>query len=466
MSRSSPIGLSLCSWNANGLLKRRIELRIFIEKHCPDIILIQETHLRLSHSFNIANYSCYRNDRITEDCAAGGTLILIKNNIKHYHLPTLQLQAIEATIVFINLPNHNPISIVSCYIPPYSDTNIFTIDLENHIQTSSDCIIFGDLNATHSAWNCTHNSTRGNKLLDFTNLLNLNIAYPNSPTRFGHGTANTIDIAIIRNFYYPFDFFTTPDLSSDHNPVYLNFKLKTPIYSKNPRDIFTCWSEYTNNLNKNLSLFDYHPNNIQNSTDIDNKIKNFTSTILATHSHASRPIGNQHRSYTPPHIHQLIQHRNRLRKQYHRTLSPAHETELNNLLKIHLNNTPSTHGLNAQDNSLWHTQKLFKNKRQAIPPLECDRGTAITGTQKANLLADTLKDNFTENTYQNRDTNNHINNTVNIFISTNPTTFLNAVLPDEIITYIKKSSSIKAPGKDGVTNRMIKNFPIKAIFIY
>ncbi|GFY29324.1 RNA-directed DNA polymerase from mobile element jockey [Trichonephila clavipes] len=214
-------------------------------------------------------------------------------------------------------------------------------DLENLIQTSSDCIVIGDLNATHSAWNCTHNSTRGNKLLDFTNLLNLNIAYPNSPTRFGHGTANTIDIAIIRNFYYPFNIFTTLDLSSDHNPVYLNFKLKTPIYSKNPRDIYTCWSEYTNNLNKNLSLFDYHPNNIQNSTDIDNKIKNFPSTILATHSRTSRPIGNQHRSYTPPHI----QHRNRLRKQYHR--SPAHKTELNSLLKIRLNNTPSSRGIIA-----------------------------------------------------------------------------------------------------------------------
>ncbi|GFV04964.1 hypothetical protein TNCV_927411 [Trichonephila clavipes] len=133
--------------------------------------------------------------------------------------------------------------------------------------------------------------------------------------------------------------------------------------------------------------------------------------ILATHSHASRPIGNQHRSYTPPHIHQLIQHRNRLRKQYHRTLSPAHKTELNRAQQL-VKNTLKQYStdswnqrlsaLNTQDNSLWHTQKLFKNKRQAIPPLECDRGTAITDTQKANLLADTLKDNFTENTYHNR----------------------------------------------------------------
>ncbi|GFW77374.1 hypothetical protein TNCV_2497672 [Trichonephila clavipes] len=209
---------------------------------------------------------------------------------------------------------------------------------------------------------------------------------------------------------------------------------------------------YTNNLNKNLSLFDYHPNNIQNSTDIDNKIKNFTSTILATHSHAYRPIGNQHRSYTPPHIHQLIQLRNRLRKQYHRTLSPAHKTELNRTQQLAKNTLKqySIHSwnqrlsaLSTQDNSLWHSQKLFKNKRQAIPPLECYRGTAITDTQKANLLAGTLKENFTESTYQNTDTENHINNTVNTFISTNPTTY--PVLPDEIITYIKNLALKKHP---------------------
>ncbi|GFY28771.1 probable RNA-directed DNA polymerase from transposon X-element [Trichonephila clavipes] len=184
--------------------------------------------------------------------------------------------------------------------------------------------------------------------------------------------------------------------------------------------------------------------------------------------HASRPIENQHRSYTPPHLHQLIHHRNRLRKQYHRT---AHKTELNRAQQL-VKNTLKQYSidswnqrlsaLNTQDNSLWNTQKLFKNKRQAIPPLECDRGTAITDTQKANLLAGTLKENFTENTYQNRDTDNHINNTVNTFISTNPTTYLDPVLPDEIITYIKKSSSKKTPGKDGITNRMI---PIKGIFI-
>ncbi|GFV38220.1 hypothetical protein TNCV_4792061 [Trichonephila clavipes] len=51
---SSPIGLSLCSWNANGLLRKYAELRIFIEKHSPDVLLIQETHLRPSHTTSIS----------------------------------------------------------------------------------------------------------------------------------------------------------------------------------------------------------------------------------------------------------------------------------------------------------------------------------------------------------------------------------------------------------------------------
>ncbi|GFX02804.1 putative RNA-directed DNA polymerase from transposon X-element [Trichonephila clavipes] len=146
MNSSSPIGLSLCSWNANGLLRRNAELRIFIEKHSPDIFLIQETHLRPSHNFNIANYTCHRNDRISDGPrTAGGTLILVKNSLKHYCLPTpTPLRALEATNIILTPPKHEPISITSVYIPPSSDENLFTIDIEYFIQTANNCVLFGD----------------------------------------------------------------------------------------------------------------------------------------------------------------------------------------------------------------------------------------------------------------------------------------------------------------------------------
>ncbi|GFW95600.1 probable RNA-directed DNA polymerase from transposon X-element [Trichonephila clavipes] len=126
-----------------------------------------------------------QNDRPTSNenyRAFGGTLILIKNSIKHYSLPTPTMQTIEATIVILTPIDHDPISIVSIYIPPRSDEYTFTIDIENLIQTSSNCVLFGDFNAPHTAWNCNTNSSRGVRLLDYVNMTNLYIAYPDSPT--------------------------------------------------------------------------------------------------------------------------------------------------------------------------------------------------------------------------------------------------------------------------------------------
>ncbi|GFW76689.1 RNA-directed DNA polymerase from mobile element jockey [Trichonephila clavipes] len=150
-SSSGPMyGLSLCSWNANGIKSKIHEFKFFVEKHCPDVILIQETHLRPSQRININNYNCYRNDRITDGTASGGTLILIKNTIPHFTPPPTPLQHIEATIITLDPPNINPLTITSIYIPPQSDKYCFTQDLENILQINSNCVIFGDFNATHN----------------------------------------------------------------------------------------------------------------------------------------------------------------------------------------------------------------------------------------------------------------------------------------------------------------------------
>ncbi|GFV13954.1 hypothetical protein TNCV_524311 [Trichonephila clavipes] len=80
-------------------------------------------------------------------------------------------------------------------------------------------------------------------------MLNLNIAFPSTPIRFGHNSANTMDIALIKNFYYPFT---------------INSIL---YYPPNPRAVSTDWNVFKTNLNKNLSLFDFHPNSINSTND-------------------------------------------------------------------------------------------------------------------------------------------------------------------------------------------------------
>ncbi|GFW47763.1 hypothetical protein TNCV_2829511 [Trichonephila clavipes] len=121
-----------------------------------------------------------------------------------------------------------------------------------------------------------------------------------------------------------------------------------------------------------------------------------------------------------------------------------------------------------QDNSLWAVQKFFKNKRSGIPSLHCTTGTAITDKQKADILAESILTNFTENERQNNDFDDDdeiVNNTVNAFLSHPPPPTAETAYPSEIISYIKSSNPKKAPGKDGISNRMTKNFTLKAILI-
>ncbi|GFV66591.1 nucleic-acid-binding protein from transposon X-element [Trichonephila clavipes] len=229
----------------------------------------------------------------------------------------------------------------------------------------------------------------------------------NNPNQiFGHNSANTIDFALIKNFYYPYTIKSINDLYSDHNPVFLNFDFKLKVESSNPRAITTNWKDFRINLNNNFSLFNYYPNNINNTNDLETKITEFTEAVVATHSHASQPIVNAHRNYTPNHINQLIKHKNNLRKRYQQTLNPFYKTLCNraqaNLkkeLKIYSNDTWNARleALNTTDNSLWEAQRFLKNKRSQIPTLNCATGMAVTDPQKANLLANTIKNNFIEN---------------------------------------------------------------------
>ncbi|GFS92643.1 hypothetical protein TNCV_1160901 [Trichonephila clavipes] len=127
-------------------------------------------------------------------------------------------------------------------------------------------------------------------------------------------------------------------------------------------------------------------------------------------------------------------------------LKPTSKKEL----KIYSNDTWNARleALNTTDNSLWEAQRFLKNKRSQIPTLNCATGMAVTDPQKANLLANTIKNNFIEN---NRMQDNYdqddevVTSAVNTFFSLPPSTQIEPVMPDEIINFIKNTSSKKGP---------------------
>ncbi|GFV03916.1 histone-lysine N-methyltransferase SETMAR [Trichonephila clavipes] len=53
---------------------------------------------------------------------------------------------------------------------------------QNYLLSQQSFWDFGDFNATHNTWNCSHNSARATQLKDFADLVDLEIIYPNTPT--------------------------------------------------------------------------------------------------------------------------------------------------------------------------------------------------------------------------------------------------------------------------------------------
>lgn len=108
--------LKVVSWNANGVFSQKYELLEYLEEDSPDIVLVNETHLKPTMAFTICNYKVYRQDRT--HAIKGGVAILIKSYIKHTFIGTIQTVNIENISIKFPLENNEPITLTAAYISP------------------------------------------------------------------------------------------------------------------------------------------------------------------------------------------------------------------------------------------------------------------------------------------------------------------------------------------------------------
>ncbi|GFY00858.1 putative RNA-directed DNA polymerase from transposon X-element [Trichonephila clavipes] len=252
-------------------------MRDFIDKHAPDIFLIQETHLRPEHSFKIPNYSCYRNDRTHPAPGRGGTVILIKNCTSHYHVPTpLQFTGVELTLIMLAPIDHEPILIGSTYIPPVNDYfKNLNAALDPIFNYNNMTILVGDFNAKHTSWGCTVSDTRGNRLHRYITNNNIDVLAPPTPTRTAKSPLNSILLGV-----------------SSRKRLQI---LKTATYRKPPQP----------------------------------RVRELTSEILTAHASASRPMTHSEPPFVQGELKHLFKERNRARKLWQFTKFPQHKTDLN-----------------------------------------------------------------------------------------------------------------------------------------
>ncbi|GBL92493.1 hypothetical protein AVEN_246059-1, partial [Araneus ventricosus] len=280
------------------------------------------------------------------------------------------------------------------YVPPSSDSSMFTFDIENIIQLGTNHIICGDFNAHHSSWGCNSDSHRGTTLYHFVNAAGLEILAPSTPTRFGPFSSSTIDLAIVREFLYPYEIHSLPELSSDHNPILLNFYFKYTIPSINGKTK-TNWNKFRNNINLAENL-----NNpiINSPSDLENLVEKFETIIINAKIAASNPIHNS-QTYIDPRIRELNNERNFVRKTFQRNRDPVLKAILNKLNKKinKLNDKIETDNyiktltdINTDDGTFWKFTQPFKRKKHTIPTLNGPTSIAQTNIEKANCLAESL----------------------------------------------------------------------------
>ncbi|GBN72808.1 putative RNA-directed DNA polymerase from transposon X-element [Araneus ventricosus] len=225
------------------------------------------------------------------------------------------------------------------------------------------------------------------------------------------------------------------------------------------------WKNFKKHLNDNvkLSLPD-----INDNLSLEQQFKTITDDILRAYQNSSRPLKDSEELFLPPpQIRQIKTERNHFKKIWQKYRTPANknkynsaQTKLRRAITKHIQDTYalSIEHLNIIEGTLWRRAKYLKTKRNNIPKLKnpADNSSASTNVEKAEVIADHFVNQFQINDIGNPRTENTVKTSIENFDTTK-------VRLSEITEFIKSTKINKAPGIDGITNKMLKNLPLKIL---
>lgn len=461
--------LLLAAWNSHSCRIKTEEIAYFIKKHRIDIFFISETKLIKTDKFEIKGFQAARRDR-SNNTRHGGVLILVKIGIPFKILPET-----NCSIENIGIELSNGLKIISIY---NRASNNFQNTCLQKLLSANRTILVGDFNARHNLWNCLSDNVNGRTLHRFLgNNFDCKIYHSPGPTHFpyNNNTPSTLDFIIAKGISSIKEPESLPELPSDHNVI--KFTLTDNQRVNNSKKIYdyssTNWKEFRKIINNKILI----NNNISSIECLENELSKFSEAIISARNITSkikviRPFTDQ----LPDEIINLIKYRNRLRKswQTHRDL---YDKELANTLtqqiKIKIENHRNEEWenklakLTPSNGSLWKMTKFLKKEPRIIPTLTVNSIDHNTDERKAEILANTFKETHNIGS-TNSDEDQNIINSVSAFLlkhknihSDNTKHYLTN--PSELKNIIKDLLNNKAPGLDGIDNKLIKNLPKKAI---
>lgn len=461
-------------WNAQSITStsKRVQFEYAIFKEKIDIVLIVETYLKPIHAFELKGYNTYRNDRLHQ--AHGGVAIAIRNGLSHKLIHPIATNIIENIGIEITI-NHTPTNIFVAYSPKHKQN--FLDDVEALTSSNNQFMLFGDLNAKHTAWNCNVNNKAGNELFTLQQNNDFLIHHTADHTHYPHSgqTPSTIDI-LLSNVNFAFDFYAYPDqISSDHKPTICNVSESIAL-SFNTRFEYSKanWRKYRQTIELEVKEL---PIPISQA-EIDRLIEYFTNMILNARSESVPTIVFNNKPQITSFTKQLIQFKNNMIRQMQRTPDDnvkrtlkttinALQKEINNQVTADVNDcwNKKLSGISKGGKKLWKLSKEFKGKTDSnANKIKIDSSQTANDSDRANLLADIFEKAHTTTATFTHENDRIVRQTIHSF---NAFSFIRSETPivsvEEIRTIIKSMRPFKSPGPDSIQNILLKNLPAAAI---
>lgn len=452
-------------WNANGLINKLHEFRSYLFSEDIDIAVISETKLKPHLKFSTPNYYIYRKDRPTR---GGGVAILVKKNIPHLPLPSINI-----SIENISIKLMDSTVITGVYNPP--NNRITDLELAQ-LFTHNTVLLVGDMNAKHATWYNRRNNRNGRTVYDFAQNNNTAVLATDTPSHFpsNNTSPSHIDIVLNKNYPHPIHLHSLPLLSSDHNPVHFNLqdtdKNETTRQTYNYKS--TKWTEFRKILTDKTII----NNNIGTRQDLDNEIDILTKNIQYARDKTTKKIIHLPREeIIPEDIKTLIKFKNQLKRRWQRHRRDIDRRRLNDL-QINIGNKLSKYrqdtwnnkieNLSRTDNTLWKMTKLLRKTFTPITTIIQNGMTYNKDKDKAEILSRHLQ--ITNTTPPNSTTQqDEITREVQKIPSYHPIPphKISKLIPSpsELKKITKTLPNKKAPGPDNIPNILIKNLPQKAL---
>ncbi len=452
--------LRIVVFNARGVAKQKAELTNFLKDNDIDICLLTETFLKPRHKFTIPNYKVHRTDRLTAD--NGGTAVLVRRSIQHYHTPVPVLNSLECTAVTVVEANREMV-LVSNYKQP--KVKLDTTDIDSLRNLSRLVFLGGDFNCKHTDWNCRTTNANGVVLRDYlATTTHLHIKAPDEPTHYPdhpHHIPDILDVALVQNWTFPTHIKVIRELDSDHVPVI--FSITTGV-THTTRTKLTAhdynWATYRDYVTANYTQMP-----LDSPECIDAAVTGITKVIQGALLKAcKRTVTRPYTKPIPRDILLLIRHKNRLRKDYQRTGYPPLKTEINKIRKdiaerLKANYVGRLEHIAADNQNPYKVPNTFLNTHSEIPILNSNNQHYATNLQKAEIVAEQFAKQFCPNPIP-PNTRSLVEEALH---NTSSPVEVREITEEEVKLKLRYLKVRKATGSDNIPNFALKLLPDSTI---